>query len=114
MRAFISAVALLVKGVDPRFGTNAQYRQLIDDAHAHGLKVVMDMIFNHCGFDHPWVSDLPTKDWLNTATWLPGHDRRGTQGEVVTADGFLQTSYIHCLKGLMKSVWLICLTDALE
>ncbi len=79
--------------VDPRFGTNAQYRQLIDDAHAHGLKVVMDMIFNHCGFDHPWVSDLPTKDWLNTATWLPGHDRRGAQGEVVTADGFLQTSY---------------------
>ena len=77
--------------VDPRFGTNAQYRQLID--HAHGLKVVMDMIFNHCGFDHPWVSDLPTKDWLNTSTWLADHDRRGAQGEVVTADGFLQTSY---------------------
>ena len=51
--------------VDPRFGTNEQYRQLIDDAHAHGLKVVMDMIFNHCGFEHPWVSDLPSKDWLN-------------------------------------------------
>ena len=79
--------------VDPRFGSNAQYRQLIDDAHAHGLKVVMDMIFNHCGFDHPWVSDLPTKDWLNTASWLPGHDRRGVEGEVVTGDGYVQTSY---------------------
>ena len=79
--------------VDPRFGTNAQYRQLIDDAHAHGLKVVMDMIFNHCGFDHPWVKDLPSKDWLNTDEWLKGHDQRGPQGEVTTTDDFLQTSY---------------------
>ena len=51
--------------VDPRFGTNQQYRQLIDEAHARGLKVVMDMIFNHCGLEHPWVADLPSHDWLN-------------------------------------------------
>jgi glycosidase len=51
--------------VDPRFGTNAQYRQLIADAHQKGLKVVMDMIFNHCGFEHPWVADMPSKDWFN-------------------------------------------------
>ena len=51
--------------VDPRFGTNEQYRQLVDEAHKKGLKVVMDMIFNHCGLEHPWLSDLPSKDWLN-------------------------------------------------
>ena len=51
--------------VDPRFGTNEQYRQLIDDCHSRGLKVVMDMIFNHCGLEHPWVSDMPSKDWFN-------------------------------------------------
>ena len=51
--------------VDPRFGTNDDYRRLCDEAHAKGLKVVMDMIFNHCGFEHPWISDLPSKDWLN-------------------------------------------------
>ena len=51
--------------VDPRFGTNEQYRQLVDEAHAKGLKVVMDMIFNHCGLEHPWLADLPSKDWLN-------------------------------------------------
>ncbi len=79
--------------VDPRFGTNAQYRALIDEAHAHGLKVVMDMIFNHCGFDHPWVADLPARDWLNTSSWLPGHDRRDRDGAVHTADGYVQTSY---------------------
>ena len=47
--------------VDPRFGTNEQYRQLVDEAHEKGLKVVMDMIFNHCGLEHPWLADL-TKD----------------------------------------------------
>ena len=56
--------------VDPRFGTNEQYRQLIDACHQKGLKVVMDMIFNHCGFEHPWVADLPSKDWLNLPGWL--------------------------------------------
>ncbi|MCR5820981.1 MAG: cyclomaltodextrinase N-terminal domain-containing protein [Bacteroidaceae bacterium] len=79
--------------VDPRFGTNEQYRQLIDDAHSHGLKVVMDMIFNHCGFEHPWVSDRPSKDWLNVSEWLEGHERRTPNGSVQTASGYLQTSY---------------------
>lgn len=51
--------------VDPRFGTMEEYIEFIDEAHARGMKVVMDMIFNHCGGDHWWMSDLPTKDWLN-------------------------------------------------
>jgi glycosidase len=75
--------------VDPRFGSNAEYRQLIDECHAKGLKVVMDMIFNHCGFEHPWVADMPSKDWFNLSDWLKQSggtsDPRGTD--------FLQTSY---------------------
>ena len=51
--------------VDPRFGTNDDYRRLCDEAHRRGLKVVMDMIFNHSGLEHPWTSDMPSKDWLN-------------------------------------------------
>lgn len=51
--------------VDPRFGTNEEYVKLIGDAHAKGMKVVMDMIFNHCGSDHRWMDDLPSKDWVN-------------------------------------------------
>jgi glycosidase len=51
--------------VDPRFGTNEEYVKLIDNAHAKGLKVVMDMIFNHCGSDHPWMKDIPSHDWFN-------------------------------------------------
>lgn len=71
--------------VDPRFGTNEDYRQLIADAHAKGLKVVMDMIFNHCGFEHPWVKDLPSRDWLNVPEWLSGKEEDKAK--------YLQTSY---------------------
>ncbi len=71
--------------VDPRFGTNEDYRQLIADAHAKGLKVVMDMIFNHCGFEHPWVKDLPSCDWLNVPEWLSGKEEDKAK--------YLQTSY---------------------
>lgn len=51
--------------VDPRFGTNEDYVKLIDKAHDKGLKVVMDMIFNHSGIAHHWVKDTPSKDWFN-------------------------------------------------
>ena len=75
--------------VDPRFGTNDEYRRLVDEAHQHGLKVVMDMIFNHCGFDHPWVKDMPSKDWFNLSDWLK--ESNGTSNP--TGTSFLQTSY---------------------
>ena len=51
--------------VDPRFGTNADYCALIRDCHKRGLKVVMDMIFNHCSSYHPWQQDSPSRDWFN-------------------------------------------------
>ena len=75
--------------VDPRFGSNADYRRLVDEAHDRGLKVVMDMIFNHSGFEHPWTLDMPSKDWLNLPQWLQ------ESGGTSNADGtsFLQTSY---------------------
>ena len=56
--------------VDPRFGSNEDYKLLCDEAHKKGLKIVMDMIFNHSGFEHPWTKDMPTKDWLNVPEWL--------------------------------------------
>ena len=52
--------------VDPRFGSNEEYRQLVEECHKRGIKVVMDMIFNHCGLSHPWLEDLPSRDWLNS------------------------------------------------
>lgn len=51
--------------IDPRFGTNADWQDLIAQAHKRGIKVVMDMIFNHSGSNHPWMKDMPSKDWYN-------------------------------------------------
>ena len=75
--------------VDPRFGTNDDYRRLCDEAHQKGLKVVMDMIFNHSGFEHPWTLDMPSKDWLNLPEWLK--ESKGTSNPEGTS--FQQTSY---------------------
>lgn len=61
--------------VDPRFGTNDEFVQLVDESHKRGLKIVMDMIFNHCGSEHFFFKDRPSKDWFN----FP--------------DGYVQTSY---------------------
>ena len=87
--------------VDPRFGTNAEYRQLIDEAHKKGLKVVMDMIFNHCGFEHPWVADMPSNDWFHSAEWLSPEYQTSEHLKLInTMDGvtavndmFLQNNY---------------------
>ena len=51
--------------IDPRFGSNEEYAALIEKAHGKGLKVVMDMIFNHCGVAHPWIKNPPSGDWIN-------------------------------------------------
>lgn len=85
--------------VDPRFGSNAEYRKLCDEAHAKGIKIVMDMIFNHSGFEHPWVTDMPTKDWFNTPEWLSPEnqakavDMKTMDGAAKVNDKYLQTSY---------------------
>ncbi len=59
--------------IDPRFGTNAQYEDLVRQAHKHGLKVIMDHVSNHIGINHPWIRNLPSADWLNGT--LTNHQR---------------------------------------
>lgn len=51
--------------VDSRFGGNDQYRELVADSHAHGLKMIMDIVTNHCGDRHWWMQDLPFQDWVH-------------------------------------------------
>jgi glycosidase len=51
--------------VDRRLGTNELLKELVDKAHARGMKVVRDVVVNHVGIKHFWMNDLPTKDWIN-------------------------------------------------
>ena len=54
--------------IDPRFGTNDDYKNMVDKCHQYGIKVIMDMIPNHCGSAHAWMKDLPFRDWINGDT----------------------------------------------
>lgn len=51
--------------IDPRFGSNDEYRTLVKESHQAGLKVIMDMVFNHCATEHWFIRDLPMSDWIN-------------------------------------------------
>ena len=53
--------------VDARYGSNEQYRQLVQTAKSMGIGTIMDMIVNHSGETHWWMDDLPTPDWINMA-----------------------------------------------
>lgn len=52
--------------IDPRFGSNEQYRSLVADGHARGIKMIMDFVTNHCGGAHWWMQDMPFADWVHT------------------------------------------------
>ncbi len=51
--------------VDPRMGDNLLYRTMVQEAHARGIKVVMDIVHNHVGLNHWFIRDLPDPDWIH-------------------------------------------------
>jgi glycosidase len=51
--------------IDPRFGSNNLYKTLVTKAHDKDLKIIMDVVLNHCGINHWWMKDLPSKDWIH-------------------------------------------------
>lgn len=51
--------------VDPRYGSNEEYRNLSKEAKEQGIGLIMDQVANHIGSYHPWMSDLPSQDWIN-------------------------------------------------
>jgi glycosidase len=51
--------------VDARFGTNEQYLELIEKSHQKGMKIIMDMVFNHISTYGFLIKDIPMKDWIH-------------------------------------------------
>lgn len=56
--------------VDPRYGTNADFVRMVDEAHKRGLKILKDEVPNHWGYTHWMMKDLPTYDWIHQ---FPGY-----------------------------------------
>jgi glycosidase len=51
--------------IDPRYGTNALYKEFVDKCHSMGLKVVMDLVHNHAGTEGYTILDMPMKSWVH-------------------------------------------------
>ena len=51
--------------VDARYGSNQEYADLSAKAKEKGIGLIMDQVANHIGSSHPWMQDLPSKDWVN-------------------------------------------------
>jgi glycosidase len=51
--------------VEDHFGNLATLRELVEKAHALGLKIIQDQVANHVGSRHPWVKDSPLDDWFH-------------------------------------------------
>jgi len=44
--------------IDPAFGSNPLFKKLVDEAHSRGIKIMLDAVFNHCGWFHPFWQDV--------------------------------------------------------
>lgn len=65
--------------IDPRYGTNADYKRLSAEAKKRGIKLIMDVVTNHCASAHWWMNDLPAADWVHQFdTFTRSNYRMGT------------------------------------
>ncbi len=55
--------------IDPRYGSNELFCEYVEQAHKKDLKIIMDIVTNHCGGEHWWMKDMPFNNWV--------HENRG-------------------------------------
>ncbi|MCE2137675.1 alpha-glycosidase, partial [Streptococcus thermophilus] len=67
--------------IDPHFGTKADFQALVDGAHARGMRVMLDAVFNHFGEQSPQWQDVIKNgeqsrfvDWFHIHGWPVGRD----------------------------------------
>ncbi|HCX23233.1 MAG: alpha-amlyase [Flammeovirgaceae bacterium] len=85
--------------VDPRYGSNEQYVELANELHARDMKLVIDLVFNHCGLSHWWMVDMPYSDWVHD------HDTYGNSNYqlAVESDPYSSTSDLN----KMEKGWFV-------
>jgi glycosidase len=60
--------------LDPRFGSEAELKAFVDECHRRGIKVLLDVVYNHAGYGTHYLNDPQTKGWLRS-------EERGTCGQ---------------------------------
>lgn len=59
--------------IDPRFGTEAQLTELVEACHARGMKVLLDVVYNHCGYESRYIMEKG-RDWLRFGSYCGDDD----------------------------------------
>lgn len=72
--------------VDESFGTEEELKQMVEEAHQAGIRVMLDAVFNHCGYEFaPWQDVIlngeksPYKDWFFVNQWPIKEKKRDTR-----------------------------------
>ncbi|MGZ5474432.1 MAG: alpha-amylase family glycosyl hydrolase [Thermoanaerobaculia bacterium] len=52
--------------LDPRFGSEAELKTLVDEAHRRGIRVLLDVVYNHAGYNSKYMTDPKTRGWLRS------------------------------------------------
>ena len=113
--------------IDPRLGKNEDYPRLSEVCHNNGLKLIIDVVPNHCSSAHWWMKDLPSKDWFNVwptytssnyrmTTWTDPHAAKADL-QKLTNGWFAPNMPDFNLKNplvydYLKQVYIFCIENA--
>lgn len=81
---------------DARLGSKSLYKQLVQDCHDRGLKVMIDLIYNHCGLNHWWMDDLPFENWIHK---FPAYTQSNFHASVVNDPYVSKTDFDRMQNG---------------
>lgn len=66
--------------VDDEYGTNADFKRLMDEAHQRGIRVIVDMVLNHTSAQHPWFKDARSEAGAAHRNWYVWSEKPGAKG----------------------------------
>ncbi|MDT0649913.1 glycoside hydrolase family 13 protein [Autumnicola edwardsiae] len=82
--------------IDPRFGSNEDYKKLASEMHDRDMKLIMDYVTNHWGREHWMIKDLPTYDWINQ---FPGYEQSNYRMETQFDPHASHRDHKYCVDG---------------
>lgn len=72
--------------IDPRFGSNEDFRSYVAAANARGMGIIHDIVLNHIGTGHWWMQDMPARDWINHGkTFVPTNNQHTVAQDIHVA-----------------------------
>lgn len=91
-------------GVNPEYGTEADLKNLIDKAHAKGIKIYLDYVLNHTSKDHPWFVDAKSSESSPYRSWFifssdPQADVKAGKIDMIEKTGYNAGEWTACATG---------------